>query len=164
MARIILKNPLREVFYTLVKNPLYLLKYRLNYGKEFTETIHIGTSTYCNLRCKNCPHSKYDDGLKKNEVRMSEGLYKKLIDDLAKIRYSGVLAFCFFNDPVADERLVDFISYTRKKLPRLKAIPVYTNGFLLTLDLYKKLVRAGVRDFTISQYEGMPPNLSEILE
>ena len=163
MAEIILKNPLREVFYKVAKNPLYLLKYRLFYGKEFTDLIHIGTSTYCNLRCKNCPHSIYEDGLKKNESRMSGELFKKLIDDLARINYRGSVAFCFFNEPLADERFLKFASYIKRKLPKLKEMPVYTNGFLLTLELYKKMIEAGVKDITLTQYTEIPKQVPEIL-
>ena len=164
MAEIILKNPLREIFYKFVKNPLSLLKYRLNYGREFTDLIHIGTTTYCNLRCKNCPHSIYDYGLKKNEIKMDEEVFKKLIDDLAKIKYSGEIAFCFFNEPFADDRFFKFISYIKERLSKLKGIPVYTNGFLLTLDMYKKAIAAGVSEFTISEYETIPKALPEILK
>ncbi len=164
-GKVILRKGIREWAYKLILNPLYHLKYLLRYGLwDFTDEISIGTSSYCNLRCDNCPNKIYENGLKKNEVLMSDDLFYKIIDELGKMNYNGTLGFCFFSDPLVDERLAKFVKYAREHVPKAK-MQIHTNGLLLTLDKYKELVANGVNGFTISQYtDQMAKNLIPILE
>jgi radical SAM protein with 4Fe4S-binding SPASM domain len=164
-GRKILKRRGRELVYKLIITPFYHIRYFLSYGIwDFTNEISIGISSYCNLRCNNCPNSVHENSLKKNEVLMKENLFYKIIEDLKKINYRGRLGFHFFSEPLGDERLAKFVKYARSQLPKVKIV-ISSNGFLLTLEKYKELVENGVREFTITQYSNeIPKNLPEILQ
>jgi radical SAM protein with 4Fe4S-binding SPASM domain len=165
MERIILRKKGRELAYKLVFGPLYHIKYLWMYGKwDFTDIITLGTSTYCNLRCNNCPNSTHDYGLKKNEKLMEEELFHKIIDELKEVNYKGNLWFHFFNEPLGDNRLTQLVRYAKNQIPKAKR-RISSNGILLTLEKYRELIENGVDSFTITQYsEEIPKNLPPILE
>jgi len=126
------------------------------YGKiDFPNDFNIETTTHCNRRCSFCPNSKYDRGLKKNEVRMPFEMYKKIIDELAEYHFRGRIGPHFYGEPLTDERLPDFIKYTKEKLPKCR-ININTNGDLLTIEKYNQLIEMGVDKLTVGQYDDKP--------
>ncbi len=160
-----LQKKSKNFYYNKFIFPLYNLKYKLNYNKwDFFDSISLETTSYCNLRCKFCPNSKYGRGLLKNKKLMDEKLFKKIINELAEINYRGHVLFHFYGEPLTDKRLPSLVEYTKKKLPRAK-LQINTNGFLLTISLYKKLVDNGVKLFIITQYaDSVPPNIKDLLD
>jgi len=160
-----IKKVLRFFYYDLIAQPLHKLGYKKKYGRwDFFNVLGIETTTHCNLRCEWCPNSKYPRGLKENKKMIDESLFKKVIDELAEIKYGGTIYPFFYGEPLNDERIADLISYTRKKLPKSQ-IKLSTNGVLLTKEIYQKLSDAGVTKILINQYTPeMLPNVKEILE
>lgn len=159
------RSKIKNFYYDYFSYPIHNIKYKLYYGIwDFFDSIAIETTTYCNLRCEFCPNSKYDRGLLKNRKLMDTNLFKKIINDLAKIKYRGWVLMHFYGEPLSDERLPDLVEYIKKKLPKAK-IQINTNGFLLNIPLYKKLIERGVDRFFITQYgKTMPPAIKEIFE
>ncbi len=128
------------------------IKYKLKYGDtDFFNDINIETTTVCNKKCSYCPNSIFDRGLLAYEKLMDEELYKKIIDELAEINFDGRISPESYGEPLMDKRLVSLITYTRKKLPKAR-LEILTNGDLLTPDLYKRLIKAGVDRFYVSQH------------
>lgn len=126
--------------------------------------VEIETSTACNLRCRYCPNSVSERGLIKNNRQMPESLFYRLVDELAEMGFEGDFHAHFFNEPLLDERLPDLLSYVRGKLDRCK-IALFTNGLLLSLEKYLKLVEAGVDAMEITRHTGAdPPYIDEILK
>lgn len=160
----IFKKKVKDFYYDTLIYPIYRLKYLIYYGKiDFFDSIAIETTTYCNLRCKNCPNSIYERGILKNKKMMDINLFKKIIDDLSKAGYRGNLMLHFYGEPLTDERLPNLVKYSRKKLP-LATIQINTNGFLLTIENYRNLIRSGVNKFFITQYVNiMPIGVKEVL-
>ena len=116
------------------------------------------------MRCKWCPNSKYERGLLKNKKLIDINLFKKIIDELSEINYKESIHLYFFGEPLSDKRLPKLISYTRKKLPKVK-IQINSNGILLNVLLYKKLCESGLDIFHISQYTSkMPKNMEEVFK
>ena len=113
--------------------------------------VFIETTTACNRRCSYCPNAVYDRGLIKNEKRMEPAVFHKTMDDLAAMRWQGTIALNFFSEPLLDDRLPQLIAYAHSKLPRC-LIEIFTNGDLLSVDLFKKLVEAGTKRFNITQH------------
>lgn len=161
----VLQKSTKNFYYDKIIYPLYSLKYRLDYGVwDFFNSVAIETTTYCNLRCKFCPNSKYPRGLLENKKLMDITLFKKIIDELSEINYGGHIYPHFYGEPLTDERLPELVAYTREKLPKAK-IQINTNGFLLTLPLYKKLIDSGVNSFLITQYTNtIPPATKRLLD
>ncbi len=132
--------------------------------KIFFWIVSIETTTYCNLRCSFCPNSKYERGLIKNKKLMDINLFKKIINELSEQGYLGAVNLHFYGEPLTDNRLAELVAYTRKKVQKAK-ININTNGILLDIPLYKKLVEAGVNCFHVSQHTNtIPPKIKEVLE
>lgn len=120
--------------------------------------------TACNRRCSYCSNSRFDRGLMKNKRLMDTGVFYKIIDELSEINFRGRITPNFYGEPLLDERLPGLMAYARRKLPKA-FIVIYTNGDFLTLDLYKKLLKAGVNRFVISQHgSSMPARVKEVID
>lgn len=84
--------------------------------------------------------------------KMDTKLFYKIIDELAALRWLGQIQPSYYNEPLLDERLPELLAYAKSKLP-LCLFRVITNGDLLTVDMYKKLVKDGVNEFVVSQHQ-----------
>ena len=128
---------------------------------EFFSVVEIETTTYCNRKCTYCPNSISDRGDIKNIRLMEESLFRKIIDELAEIRFNGRLSPHFYGEPLTDKRLPILLSYARNKLPEAKIV-IYTNGDLLNEDTYNELKKAGVDLFHVSNPVGLNINKKDI--
>jgi radical SAM protein with 4Fe4S-binding SPASM domain len=159
------RKQVKDFYYGVLLRSAYSAKHKFFYNKwDFFETIAIETTTHCNLRCKFCPNSKYERGLLKNKKLMDSKLFKKIINELSEIGYRGNVDLYSYGEPLTDERLPELIDYSRKKLPKAN-IEINSNGFLLTLEIYKNLLKKGLDKINISQYgDSMPPNTKNVLD
>jgi MoaA/NifB/PqqE/SkfB family radical SAM enzyme len=124
------------------------------------EAIEIETTSNCNRRCVYCPNRLYFHG----SHLMQENLYKKIIDELAEIKYEGSIFPHHYGEPLTDNRLENLVRYTKTKLPKCK-IELYSNGDLLTLTRFHNLLDAGVDLFRITNHDNTTPkNIKEILK
>ncbi|MFH1358682.1 MAG: radical SAM/SPASM domain-containing protein [archaeon] len=142
----------KSFYYDSILYPINKLKNKIKYGEsDFFDTICIETTTHCNLRCDFCPNKIYERGTLKNKKLMDEELFKKIINQLAEVKFKGTIMPHFYGEPLTDERLTDWVSYIKEKLPKSR-IEINSNGILLTPEIYKQLINAGADSFTISQY------------
>lgn len=125
------------------------------------KAIEIETLNRCNGKCSFCPVNATEE--QRPYAKMSEDLFKKIIDELKMINYSGRLALFSNNEPYLDERIIEFMKYARKSVPNAY-IYVYTNGTMLTLDKYKESMKY-LDEIHIDNYsddERMLPVVQEI--
>ena len=121
-------------------------------------TVCIETTSICNRRCSYCPNVDHYRG----DHYMSIKLIHKIIDELAQMNYLGKICPHFYGEPLIDKRLPEIISYTKKKLPKSK-ITIYSNGDLLTVDLFKELIQRGVTAFDITEHgKEMSVNMKKV--
>lgn len=99
--------------------------------------VEIETVNRCNGNCSFCPVNKNDDA--REYKIMSEEVFKKIIQQLADINYSGKLALFSNNEPFLDSDILERHKYTRKKLPNAR-MHLFTNGTLLTVERFKELM------------------------
>ena len=118
--------------------------------KGIFRTTNIETYAFCNRKCDFCFNSEHlpdrDKGI------MKEGLYFKIIDELASINYAGRISPHFYGEPLLDKRLTKFVSYARESCPNAY-IRFGTNGDFLTRDLLVELVDSGVSRVLITNYD-----------
>jgi len=160
-----LQKKTKDFYYGKWIDSLYRLKYKKHYGlNDFFDTIALETTTYCNLRCSFCPNSNHERGLQKNEKQMDKEVFMKIIDELAEIEYRGKVALYSYGEPCTDNRLPELIQYAKQKLPN-SFVEINSNGFLLTVELYQTLVRAGIDKIYVSQYtDKMPSSVVKVYE
>lgn len=101
------------------------------------EYIEIETINKCNGVCTFCPVNKLVDP--RPEMKMKEEVFKKIIDELADLDYTGEISLFSNNEPLLDDRVVKFHKYAREKLPKAR-IHMFTNGTLFNLELFKELI------------------------
>lgn len=107
----------------------------------FPSVIQIQTQTGCNADCIFCPHGKTFKKLEHG--KMDEEVFYKIIDEAVKYPVKRISPY-LMNEPLADKRLPDLISYIAKKKKPYTRIKINTNGSLLTEELAVRLINSGL--------------------
>lgn len=96
---------------------------------------------------------------------MDENLFKNIIAQLVHLNYSGNLSFFSNNEPLIDNRILDFIAYARNRLPNAR-FNFFTNGILLDKEKFLFLIK-NLNHFVIDNYDDnfqLMPNIQKILD
>jgi radical SAM protein with 4Fe4S-binding SPASM domain len=115
--------------------------------------VAIEISSYCNRKCSYCPVSKETEKIPKMFMEMD--LFKIIIKQLQDINFSGSIMYHFYNEPLLDERLPEFISYVDVNLPKCNS-RVFTSGDFLTPHLADSLFDAGLHDIVVTDHNLKP--------
>lgn len=108
------------------------------YGQKLLfNHIEVETINRCNGSCAFCPVSRAVDPREK--AVMSEELFYSIVDQLAEMDYSGRFTTFSNNEPLLDDRIIEFNRYARKRLPHAR-MHLYTNGTLLTINIFEALL------------------------
>ena len=107
-----------------------------NNEQKLFEHIEIETINRCNGSCSFCPVNKNQDPREKHI--MSEELFRSIVNQLAELNYDGRFTTFSNNEPLLDERIIDFNRYAREKLPNAR-MHMFTNGTLMTIDKFVAL-------------------------
>jgi len=146
-----LRERLRTVKYRRELFRLHLYNWRIYRHAQVFGFIQIETYSPCNRRCSCCPV-----GYKKRRVtRMSDSLFRRIIDQLAERNYQGEIALHFYNEPLLEKRLPNFISYAHQKCPK-SFIYFASNGDYLTIEMFRELIKRGLSQLVLSQYDPVP--------
>lgn len=135
----------------------YFKKYLLLQHKRlglFTST-NIETFGYCNRKCSFCfNNEKFPD----REVGiMSIDVWQKIVNELSIIKFAGRLAPYFFGEPLLDKRILELISYARKKCP-YSFIQINSNGDILKEHFLLSLIKNGLDRIHITNYDDVENN------
>lgn len=98
--------------------------------------IEVETINRCNGNCSFCPVNRKDDPREK--AVMSRELFEIIVKQLAEIDYHGRFTTFSNNEPLLDDRIIEFNIYARKHLPYAR-MHLFTNGTLFTLDKFVAL-------------------------
>lgn len=99
--------------------------------------IEMETVNRCNGGCSFCPVSKNIDP--RPYAKMERELFESIIKQLEEVDYSGRFTTFSNNEPLLDERIIEWNKYAREHLPNAR-MHMYTNGTLLTLEKFIQLV------------------------
>ena len=106
---------------------------KLHQKQELFDHIEIETINRCNGSCSFCPvNCKVDPREKKVMERM---LFESIVEQLAAVNYAGRFTTFSNNEPLLDERIIEWNRYARKRLPKAR-MHLFTNGTLLTLEKF----------------------------
>ena len=138
------------------KRPMKYWEYRDKWHKNpekqivgnFPLHLDIESTRKCNLRCPMCPRTiKLNRGEKIEEDDMDFGLFKKIIDEgVANGLYAIKLSY--LGEPLICKDIVKMVAYAKSK--GIVDIMFNTNGVLLTKNMSKKLIKAGLDKIFIS--------------
>lgn len=123
--------------------------------------IEIETLNRCNGDCDFCPVNRRLD--KREYKVMDESLFYSIISQLKELDYNGYISAYSNNEPLLDKRIFDFVEHIKNELPQARNF-FFTNGILLTLDKFKKLIKN--LDYMVidNYYEGEKALYSNIKE
>lgn len=121
--------------------------------RDWFQVIEIEVNRLCNLSCKYCPQGKKSMRVKE-ETYMPFLLFKRIIDMLADINYSGRLSFHHYNEPLLRSDLDKLVEYARKSVPSAYFV-LYTNGVFLDDNRYHDLLNAGIDYFFITNHNNI---------
>lgn len=110
----------------------------LNKKVPLFEHVEIETINRCNGKCDFCPVSVTHD-IREKHV-MEKSLFKKIIDQLAELEYSGRLATFSNNEPFLDSRIIEFNRYARENLPKAR-LHLFTNGTIMNLEKFQEIIQ-----------------------
>ncbi len=163
LYRIIAQN-MPEAIKPTLRGWYNLLNKILTYGyfnRDIFTAIDFEINSHCNLECSYCPTS-FEGG--RGKKYMDETMFKKVIDDLATINYSGRISPHFFGEPLLDKRLPTLMAYAREKLPKCQII-IHTNGIRLSKEIYDECMAAGVTGFLVTQHTSkVPRNVQRLVD
>lgn len=116
---------------------------------SFVQNIELEINNFCNRHCGYCPLTFFPRAEKRE---MKESLYLLLLRQLQDISYTGNLSFNFYNEPLLSKNLSYYIVLATNHLPETNII-LYSNGTLLDVKKFRKLLKLGVTTFIITQHE-----------
>ena len=99
--------------------------------------VEVETYNRCNGACEFCPVNRKSDP--RPECHMKKETFEKIIRELKELDYDGRISLFSNNEPLLDDRIFEFSEYARKELPKAR-IHMFTNGTLLTLEKFLKLI------------------------
>jgi MoaA/NifB/PqqE/SkfB family radical SAM enzyme len=109
--------------------------------------VEVEIHSYCNRKCAWCPNQFID----RTEMKiMPEDMYFKILLDLKRAGYRGVISYSRYNEPMADIDLLKRRTETAKLLlPEVKLV-TNTNGDYLS---YEALNGLKIDELTIMDYD-----------
>lgn len=127
-------------------------KKSLNVHSLFS-VVEIEVNSRCNLKCNYCPSSILPmDGIPEY---MRVEVFSRLLDELARIGFSGRLSYHFYNEPLLRHDLEMLVSQVSDRLPKAYQL-LFTNGVLLTNKRYHSLLEAGLDYFVVTSHNNKP--------
>ncbi|MFR7976323.1 MAG: SPASM domain-containing protein [Intestinibacter bartlettii] len=127
---------------------------------KYTNRITFELSNMCGYADihKKCPLSK-----EKSRKLLPSSIVYETLDIMEKYKYSGVISFHRYNEPLMYPRLLDFIRYAKNKCPK-SDIFILSNGYYLTQQLLDELIEAGVSIIDVTGYSNEEFNRISNLE
>lgn len=101
------------------------------------ESIQIETINRCNNTCSFCPVNKNMDS--RPLQTMADELFINIVHQLQRLDYAGSICLYSNNEPLLDQRIVDFHRMVKAQLPKA-FLYLLTNGSRLTIQLLEDLM------------------------
>src|SRR5918993_4760752 len=107
------------------------------------EIVQIESTNICNAKCVFCPR----DEMHRRQGIMSLDLYKKIVDECVELGITHVRVHNY-GEPFIDRRLVEKVRYAKDR--GIKEVGMISNGSLITEDLARGMIDAGLDAINIS--------------
>jgi len=134
-------------FYYSKSDALFAREKMLKFGLEKVgrppDTVRLESTNFCNSKCVFCPRAC----MTRPQGIMSMELYKKVVDECAALKVKRVQLHNF-GEPLIDKLVPEKVAYAKQV-----GIPItvmITNGSLMTEDVSRQLIEAGLDKVEIS--------------
>jgi sulfatase maturation enzyme AslB (radical SAM superfamily) len=107
------------------------------------EIVQIESTNMCNAKCVFCPR----DEMHRRQGIMSLELFRKVVDECAELGITHVRMHNY-GEAFMDRRLVEKVRYAKAK--GIREVGVISNGSLLTEDIARGVIEAGLDAINIS--------------
>ncbi len=115
----------------------------------------IEVNSRCNRKCDYCPVSVLPSP--KVPLYMNDIVFNKIIEELVRIKFSGVFSYHFYNEPLLRNDLEELVIRVSSKLPDTFQV-IYTNGDFLSNRRYESLCKSGIDHFIVTRHSQKPIN------
>jgi radical SAM protein with 4Fe4S-binding SPASM domain len=113
---------------------------------RFPKSVSIETYSLCNGRCVFCPYEEMN--LARTTFALKNNIVQQIIDEAAENNVQK-LVFYVNNEPILDKRIIKFIKYAKREMPKSKLI-FSSNGRNLTASKIIELVNSGINSLSIT--------------
>lgn len=118
------------------------------------DQVEFNPTDLCNRKCWMCPRA--DENIwPNNNTHLSQETHAKVVDDLNRHKYSNVIMWSGWGEPLLNPNILDMMRYTRDNLPMARQ-HLITNGDRLVKEqgLLDMLIDAGMKNVMIDVYDG----------
>lgn len=127
-------------------------------ASEFPPEVWIENTNVCNAHCIMCPR----DSLTRKQGFMEFSLYEKLIKEISMFNEKVKRIHLHnYGEPLLDRDLVRRIKLAKDK--GIKHTYIVTNGSLLTPELSRQIIEAGLDEFKVSFYGTDPDTYNKTM-
>lgn len=116
-------------------------------------SIHICPTTYCNFKCTYCVHSLSDithlpNGLKKQYMDMQT--FQTIVKQIKEFRHKlKLLNFAYLGEPLLNPDIAEMVKIAKNE-GIAERVEIVSNASILTEELSRKLVEAGLDRYRVS--------------
>jgi 2-deoxy-scyllo-inosamine dehydrogenase (SAM-dependent) len=114
--------------------------------------FEISLSGLCNRQCPFCPRADHRVYPNLNEF-IAPSLHTKMMRELGEFHYAGLISYSGYSEPLIHQGIDQLVAQARQHCPHAK-IEIYSNGDFLTVELIRRLYRAGLTSMLVSLYDG----------
>ncbi len=131
----------------LLNNAGAVRKVLLRTGRDraprWPDIVQIESTNLCNAKCVFCPR----DEMHRRQGVMDFDLYRKVVDEAAALGITHVREHNY-GEPFLDKQLVEKVRYAKSK--GIKEVGMISNGSLITEDIARGMIEAGLDAINIS--------------
>lgn len=117
--------------------------------------IYIEPTSQCNLSCRTCIRSAWDEPM----GLMTADTFKKLLKSIASLDHPPSIFFGGFGEPLSHPEIIDMVRQVKQFSSRVELI---TNGILLTEECSRALIQAGLNSIWVSVDGASPESYADI--
>ncbi|HUG39530.1 MAG TPA: radical SAM protein [Longimicrobiales bacterium] len=103
----------------------------------FPRVVQLQTINACQAACTMCPYPLFKDVFARG--RMEDGLFEKVLDEIAGRPEAAVFVPMLQNEPLLDRRLFDRIAAVKARTGGRMEVELVTNGALLTDEVVERV-------------------------
>ncbi|MGC9781303.1 MAG: radical SAM protein [Candidatus Heimdallarchaeota archaeon] len=117
--------------------------------------LYIEPTNKCNLGCRTCIRNIWKEPM----GMMSESVFQHVLDGLVKFSHTPTVFFGGFGEPLYHPKIAEMVSRVKALGSQVELI---TNGTLLTDELSRNLIKAGLDILWVSIDGASPDSFSDI--